>query len=732
MGECSVPMATAARGAVLPGVANRQEEAGRPSMGLPIPSCQRPPPSAPAMLPIAGRDTEPSRGAAPQEPDRGVGMVTTPLRRSTRRRTRLRSNTSTKSLPKWALPSSPCYQQDDSPLSLASSLTSASLLVSKTVSKMSKTSFKWTPEALVHSWHGKLSNMYDVVNIVGEGRSGAVFIVQHKRTAKCYACKFLKKGDHEAKSLRTEIQTLRRLDHPNIVRLYETHEDGDTVFLLMELCNGGDLLDNISEEGSLSEPVARIFAHQMLSALAYCHANGVAHRDVKPENFLLETEDSDCLTLKLADFGIATSIRPEHLSGGGPRGGGDRGFERQCIEEMACGSLPYMAPETFTSSWRRLDPNAQNSMVQLAAADLWSCGVTIYAMLGGRLPFGEAVDRICSGAPPDFTGPPWDKISDEAADLVRALLNPNAQERWTAQRALTHDWFRGSSPHGQATPDGLRSPEGLAENLRELALVVLRGMRRWRRMPKLQRIAIAAVAKRLQGQSDAQRVAESAYTLFSGTSETLRCEQLVQVLHGALCESMTPELARVLGGGLAALPASATPTPASLSTASSGVSLDAGRPQGGSITGLHVRQRVRNALRRISSGSPQFGFGSNPAGTITTLEELRHLVAALDGMKNGMVDYTLFVASMLPPDMNYNEQQISEVFSLFDIKKRGFISPGDLQAAVRSGDADLRHYTAMISEFDHDGDGVLDKSEFRSMVQCVPSDFSAREASFTG
>eukprot|EP00418_Pyrodinium_bahamense_P073500 CAMPEP_0179094570 /NCGR_PEP_ID=MMETSP0796-20121207/43379_1 /TAXON_ID=73915 /ORGANISM="Pyrodinium bahamense, Strain pbaha01" /LENGTH=726 /DNA_ID=CAMNT_0020792247 /DNA_START=61 /DNA_END=2242 /DNA_ORIENTATION=- len=726
-------MATAARGAVLPGVANRQEEAGRPSMGLPIPSCQRPPPSAPAMLPIAGRDTEPSRGAAPQEPDRGVGMVTTSA----------------------AAQHTPTHQAtlkyvDEEPakmgLAILTMLPAGRLtVVARILTDLSELAcfqdrvedvedvLQMDAEALVHSWHGKLSNMYDVVNIVGEGRSGAVFIVQHKRTAKCYACKFLKKGDHEAKSLRTEIQTLRRLDHPNIVRLYETHEDGDTVFLLMELCNGGDLLDNISEEGSLSEPVARIFAHQMLSALAYCHANGVAHRDVKPENFLLDTEDSDCLTLKLADFGIATSIRPEHLSGGGPRGGGDRGFERQCIEEMACGSLPYMAPETFTSSWRRLDPNAQNSMVQLAAADLWSCGVTIYAMLGGRLPFGEAVDRICSGAPPDFTGPPWDKISDEAADLVRALLNPNAQERWTAQRALTHDWFRGSSPHGQATPDGLRSPEGLAENLRELALVVLRGMRRWRRMPKLQRIAIAAVAKRLQGQSDAQRVAESAYTLFSGTSETLRCEQLVQVLHGALCESMTPELARVLGGGLAALPASATPTPASLSTNGLVRGVPGRREaEGGSITGLHVRQRVRNALRRISSGSPQFGFGSNPAGTITTLEELRHLVAALDGMKNGMVDYTLFVASMLPPDMNYNEQQISEVFSLFDIKKRGFISPGDLQAAVRSGDADLRHYTAMISEFDHDGDGVLDKSEFRSMVQCVPSDFSAREASFTG
>jgi len=424
--------------------------------------------------------------------------------------------------------------------------------------------------------------------------------------------------------------------------------------------------------------------------------------------------------VKLADFGIATSIRPEHLSSTSR----STSTARNTLDDAAFGSLPYMAPETFTAKWRRLDADSPANMVQLCAADLWSCGVCLYAMMGGRLPFGESPERICSGEPPDFSGPLWDNVSEEAIDLIQKLVNPNVRERWTAQQALAHEWLH-TSPRGQSSPDGLRTPDGLAENIREFALVVLRSMRHWRHMPKLRRIAIAAMAKRLEAQHDAQRVAESAYALFSGTSDTLRCEQLVQVLNGALCESTSPMQVREPSmGARFSLPSATAPTPASLSSASP-ASQDAGRLQGGSITGLHVRQRVRKALRRLTATSPRSDFDLNTgtSGNATTIEELRHLVAALDGMKNGTVDYTLFVASMLSPDVSFSDQQISEVFSLFDTKKRGYISPGDLQAAVRSGDADLRHYTAMITEFDHNGDGVLDEAEFCAMVHgTIPGD----------
>eukprot|EP00913_Durusdinium_trenchii_P022938 g21539.t1 len=158
-----------------------------------------------------------------------------------------------------------------------------------------------------------------------------------------YACKVLHKAEQDSSALRAEIKNLRMLDHPNVVRLYEVNEDAEAVFLLMEYCCGGDLFSLVTEshEGRVSEKVARSFAEQMLSALAYCHSMGIVHRDVKPENFLLEgivEKDASLATLKLADFGIATHIR----------------CAESHSEGQVNGSVPYMAPELFTKRWSSL------------------------------------------------------------------------------------------------------------------------------------------------------------------------------------------------------------------------------------------------------------------------------------------------------------------------------------------------------------------------------------------
>jgi len=192
--------------------------------------------------------------------------------------------------------------------------------------QLTSVSFRWQPgDAFIHCWHRKLSDTYqdyNMVNLIGEGRNGAVFIVQHKISEQYYACKVLHKAEQDSSALRAEIKNLRMLDHPHLVRLYEVNEDAEAVFLLMEYCSGGDLFSLVTEspEGRLPEKTARSFAEQMLSALQYCHSIGIVHRDVKPENFLLEGavgEDASTATLKLADFGIATHIRSaESLSEG--------------------------------------------------------------------------------------------------------------------------------------------------------------------------------------------------------------------------------------------------------------------------------------------------------------------------------------------------------------------------------------------------------------------------------
>jgi len=559
-------------------------------------------------------------------------------------------------------------------------------------------SIRWAPQALIHSWHGRLCDTFNVVGIVGEGRYGAVFIGEHKTTQKRYACKYLKKEDQDSQALRNEVQMLRQLDHPHIVRLYETHEEADGVFLQMELCHGGDLLNRIRDDQGLSEHNARIFSRQMLSALQYCHARGIVHRDVKPDNFLLETEHPDCLVLKLADFGIATSLRAT--------GANDSWDEPR-------GTLPYMAPELL----RHTAGSSANS----AAADLWGCGVTIYVMLCGYLPFDTDRARICSGQPPNFSGKDWRGISNEAVDLIQKLLSPLPEERPSAQQALAHEWFEGVSPVGdhelessvEFSPDEGSGPSSVL--LQDFARLLLRSLRRWRRMPKLRRIALAAVGKRLEGQHDAKRVAEAVYALFGGdSSDALTSLRLVEVVNSALSGSLVVDPAQAPSVNLGSLP---------------GMTLSLGSPRdeqpsvtrtpSGTITGLHVRSRVRAAMKRLA-GSPTLEDSDDSvaysAEGHTSLAELRYIFSALDGMKTGTVDYTLLVAALLPLSGDIDEEQVQEAFCMFDVRRRGCISARDIRDAVGGKAAGLRPFVNMVAEFDTNGDGALDMAEFCSMI----------------
>jgi len=582
----------------------------------------------------------------------------------------------------------------------------------------SKVSFGWAPERVsVPSWHRTLSEKYtgyNMVNLIGEGRHGAVFIVQHRLSEKYYACKLLRKRDHEPNALRGEIEALRCLDHPNIVRLCETNEDAESVSLLMELCHGGDLFGRISEEGSLPEHVARAFAEQMLGALAYCHAVGVAHHDIKPENFLLETEDPRCLSLKLADFGIATGIRPEKLdSTVGSR-------------TEVKGSIPYMAPERLLRRWDSLVKDLHESGHSLAPGDLWSCGVVVYVMLSGDLPFGESIDAICSGLPPDFSGEVWRDITAEATDLIMRLLNPQVQSRWTAKQALGHPWF--SAGVEPPLPSDCHVEDARLVNAterHELARTLVRSLRRWRRFAKLKRIAIAAIAKRLEADHPSLRLAQAGYHAFNTKRDKLRCEELVHALNDALCEAMSTP---------AAAPQDRESQPLDLldgdtSSGSTGDGCSSSAPH--TLTGLHVRRAVKGLVRHLSKRleeTPQASPPSESPGIMSvcsedlvSLTELKCLVEALDGVRNGTVDFTLLVAALLPPEVFCDEVRIVEVFDMFDFRKCGGITAADLltymRTAMSSKDASIRRFSEMVAEFDLNDDGRLDLEEFRSMLR---------------
>jgi len=739
----------------------------------PMPTATAPmakPAPAPMMgLPIASRKTQGQEDQKPLLPIRKpasyiMETITTPLKRASRRgeaESDKRPPASRSRLPRWARSTSfGCVAPGSSgprPGSEEPESRSSPRSAPRTSSIGSIGSFRWAPEALVQHWHRRLLEHYEILNTVGEGRSGAVYIVQHRRTGKNYACKLLVKADHEPKALRNEIDTMRRLDHPNVVRLYETNEDSDAISLLMEYCRGGDLYWTIRREGRLDEATARVFARQMLSALSYCHARGVVHRDVKPENFLLESDDPKCQILKLADFGIATSIRPPHISSaidGRQLSGSTGSWPSFCDGDLNGefrGSAPYMAPEMWEHRWQslvELDDFRECPRV-LASSDLWSCGVVLYLMLSGQLPFGEDpedIERICGTQSVDFSGDVWKHVSEEAIDLTRRLLVPSPQARCTAQQALAHEWFRGSTtpPACQrndtvqavdrcrsllvgaaaATPAAAtaaaESPR--AGSPRSVAGMLLRSLRCWRQLPKLHRTVVTAMARQLDGEHEVNRRAQTVQELFGDESGTLTCDHLVQALADALGPCAVDAQSASSGDGI---------TSAQLSARSL---------FSNAVHGFHMPWRVRNAVGWLagSPGSARAAAGETPSSCTPNsvvalpwspcaaspspessafLAELRNLVDSLDSTKNGIVDHTLLVASLIPAEVWSDEAQIQEAFELFDVKKRGAISADDFRVVVGRRDADIGRFKAMIAEFDQDGNGRLDLDEFRSMVR---------------
>ncbi|CAJ1967792.1 unnamed protein product [Sphenostylis stenocarpa] len=215
--------------------------------------------------------------------------------------------------------------------------------------------------------------------------------------------------------VRREVKILRALTgHKNLVQFYEAYEDDDNVYIVMELCKGGELLDRIlSRGGKYPEEDARVVMIQILSVVAFCHLQGVVHRDLKPENFLFTSKDENS-TLKAIDFGLSDYVKPD---------------ER--LNDIV-GSAYYVAPEVLHRSYG-------------TEADMWSIGVIAYILLCGSRPFWARTEsgifRAVLKADPSFDEAPWPSLSADAKDFVKRLLNKDYRKRLTAAQALSHPWL---------------------------------------------------------------------------------------------------------------------------------------------------------------------------------------------------------------------------------------------------------------------------------------------------
>ena len=262
---------------------------------------------------------------------------------------------------------------------------------------------------------------YKILKKVGEGGYGTVWKVQHIKTGLIRAMKRIpkvRKKNVKVEEIINEIETLKKLDHPNIVKIFEFFVEADGYYLITEYCNYGELFDVIKEKGFLSEEIAANIMYQIFSAVYYCHStSNIIHRDIKPENILIESIDQNThfYNIKIIDFGTAKI------------------YEKNKNEDKIIGSAYYIAPEVLNKNYNE-------------KCDIWSCGVILYILLCGKVPFNgkndsEILQKI-KGGKYDLNRHPFESVSDEAKDLIKKCLDLNVNRRINARSALNHKWFR--------------------------------------------------------------------------------------------------------------------------------------------------------------------------------------------------------------------------------------------------------------------------------------------------
>lgn len=269
---------------------------------------------------------------------------------------------------------------------------------------------------------GKITEHYDLNKTkLGEGSYGSVCKATNKSTKAIRAVKTIAKTQMKnLERFKQEIAIMKMMDHPNIIKLFETFEDHRNIYLVMELCSGGELFDRIIESGHFTEVQAAILMQQIIRAIYYMHENHVCHRDLKPENFLFMTKDAiEKNYLKIIDFGLSCKFAAD-----------------QTLTTKA-GTPYYVAPQVLAGKYDHL-------------SDIWSCGVIMYVLLCGYPPFfgdtdAEVLSKVRLGSY-NFTPADWKNVSDDAKNLIRMLLKMNPRDRYTAEQALNHEWIRNKAP----------------------------------------------------------------------------------------------------------------------------------------------------------------------------------------------------------------------------------------------------------------------------------------------
>jgi calcium-dependent protein kinase len=353
---------------------------------------------------------------------------------------------------------------------------------------------------------GKITEFYDIdKKKLGEGSYGTVSKCVSKGTGVTRAVKSISKQQMKnIDRFKQEIAIMKIMDHPNIIKLYESFEDHRNIYLILELCTGGELFDRIIDSGHFTEVQAAIVLQNMFRAIFYMHENHICHRDLKPENFLFTTKEPIEKThLKVIDFGLACK------------------FTQDQVLTTKAGTPYYVAPQVLAGKYDM-------------SSDLWSLGVIMYVVLCGYPPFyGESDADVLAKVRLgnfSFNAADWKAISEDAKNLIRMLLKMNPRDRYTAEQALNHVWVRNKAPKAQ----GGQLQTSLVDNLKG-----------FRSQNKLKKAALHVIASQL-GESQIKALRETFMRLDGNGDGLLTAAEMREGLQTAGLKDIPADLQAIL------------------------------------------------------------------------------------------------------------------------------------------------------------------------------------------
>mmetsp|Transcript_16944 Transcript_16944/g.18999 ORF Transcript_16944/g.18999 Transcript_16944/m.18999 type:complete len:592 (+) Transcript_16944:244-2019(+) len=287
---------------------------------------------------------------------------------------------------------------------------------------------RWTEELKQKCVRMHFNQQYERLAVIGSGSFAKVHKAKKTGSTTTFAIKSISKtkieeSERTKENIITEINIMKILDHPYIIKMYEVYESENHIHMVLEYLEGGELFEKVKKNGQYSEEKAARIMKQFLKALQYLHAKNIVHCDLKPENVLLGARDTD---VKLADFGLASKIE-----GNEPL-------------KLRCGSPGYIAPEVL------------ENIGYGCIADIFSAGVILYIMLCGFPPFGgdnlRELIRCNKKCRWEFISPYWDPVSPAAKDIVSKMMEKDPKKRLTAEQALKHHFITGGEPVTHLSP----------------------------------------------------------------------------------------------------------------------------------------------------------------------------------------------------------------------------------------------------------------------------------------